>query len=148
MLNISLPKLLHQKMNNLSYWLQIWQHQFSHAKEPTSKIWKPGHCPFKTILIIYQEKAFCRRRIPQSSCASKETADIDIIITPTYGDRKIMQSIRIASVSPTESEHLPKQYLQKRLRVATFWQWGTMSNEWLAALHSCSCSLYQYSSSN
>ena len=37
-----------------------------------------------------QEKAFCRQRIPQSSCANKETADRDIIKTSKKGDRKIM----------------------------------------------------------
>ena len=36
----------------------------------------------------------------ESSYARKETADIDIIVTSTNGDRKIMQSVRITSRPP------------------------------------------------
>ena len=61
-----------------------------------------GIAPFKTISIISPGKAFCRQRIPQSSCARKETADRDIIKTSKNGDRKIMQPIRITSESPTQ----------------------------------------------
>ena len=34
-------------------------------------------------------------KYPESSCARKETVDIDILITSWNGDRKIMQSIKI-----------------------------------------------------
>ena len=51
----------------------------------------------KATKIIGQRKAFYRQRIPESSCARKETVDIDILVTSTNGDRKIMQSIRITS---------------------------------------------------
>ena len=51
----------------------------------------------KATEIIGQRKAFYRQRIPQSSCARKETVDIDILVTSRNGDRKIMQSIRIMS---------------------------------------------------
>ena len=44
-----------------------------------------------------QRKTFYRQRIPESSCARKETVDIDILVTSRNGDRKIMQSIRITS---------------------------------------------------
>ena len=47
-----------------------------------------------------QRKAFYRQRIPESSCARKETVDIDILATSRNGDRKIMQSIRIVSGPP------------------------------------------------
>ena len=47
--------------------------------------------------IIGQKKAFYRQRIPEFSCAKKETVDIDILVTSRNGDRKIMQSIRITS---------------------------------------------------
>ena len=47
--------------------------------------------------IIGQRKAFYRQRIPESSCARKETVDIDILVKSRNGDRKIMQSIRITS---------------------------------------------------
>ena len=81
---------------------------------------------FKTIAIISQGKAFCRQTISQSICARKDTADIDILKTPKKGDRKIMQPITITSGSENSAassdEHLPKQYQQKRLRMATFRQ--------------------------
>ena len=51
--------------------------------------------------IIGQRKAFYRYRIPESSCARKETVDIDILVTSGIGDRKIMQSIRITSRPPS-----------------------------------------------
>ena len=51
----------------------------------------------KATKIIGQKKAFYRQRIPESSCARKETVDIDILVTSRNGGRKIMQSVRIAS---------------------------------------------------
>ena len=50
-----------------------------------------------TTKIIGQRKAFYSQRIPGSSCAKKETIDIDVLVTSGIGDRKIMQSIRITS---------------------------------------------------
>ena len=50
--------------------------------------------------IVGQRKAFYRQRIPDSSHARKETADIDILVTSRNGDRKIMESIRITSRPP------------------------------------------------
>ena len=47
--------------------------------------------------IIDQRKVFYRQRIPESSCARKETVDIDILVISRNGDRKIMQSIIITS---------------------------------------------------
>ena len=51
--------------------------------------------------IIGQSKAFYRLRIPESSCARKETVDLDILVTSKNGDREIMQSIRITSRLPS-----------------------------------------------
>ena len=51
----------------------------------------------KTTKIVGQKKVFYRQIIPESSCATKETVDIDIPVTFRNGDRKIMQSIRITS---------------------------------------------------
>ena len=51
----------------------------------------------KTTKIIGQREAFFRQRIPQFSCARKETFDIDILVASRNGDRKIMQYIRIMS---------------------------------------------------
>ena len=55
------------------------------------------HSRLKATKIIGQRKAFSRQRIPESSCARKETFGIDILVTSRNGDRKIMQSIRITS---------------------------------------------------
>ena len=51
--------------------------------------------------VIGQRKAFCRQRIPESSCASEETVDIDLLVTPRNADRKIMQSIRMTTRPPS-----------------------------------------------
>ena len=51
----------------------------------------------KATKIKGQRKAFYRQRIPESSCARKETVDIDILVTFRNGDRKIMQYIRVIS---------------------------------------------------
>ena len=58
----------------------------------------------KDTKIIGQRKAFYRQRIPESSCARKETVDIDILATSRNGDRKIMQSIRIMSRPPSRNK--------------------------------------------
>ena len=55
----------------------------------------------KTTQIIGQRKAFYRQRVPESSCARKETVDINIPVTSRNGYRKIMQSIRITSRPPS-----------------------------------------------
>ena len=47
--------------------------------------------------IIGKRKAFYRQRIPESSCARKETVEIDILVTSRNGHIKIMHSIRIMS---------------------------------------------------
>ena len=44
----------------------------------------------KATKIIVQRKAFYRQIIPDSSCARKETVNIDIVATSRNGDRKIM----------------------------------------------------------
>ena len=54
----------------------------------------------KATKIIGQRKAFYRQRIPEFSCARKETVDIDILVTFRNVHRKIMQSIRITSRPP------------------------------------------------
>ena len=55
----------------------------------------------KATKIICQRKAFYRQRIPEFSCARKETVDIDILVTSSNVHRKIMQSIRITSRPPS-----------------------------------------------
>ena len=55
----------------------------------------------KATKIIGQRKAFYRQRIPEFSCARKETVVIDILVTSGNGDRKIMQCIRITSRPPS-----------------------------------------------
>ena len=60
----------------------------------------------KATKIIGQRKAFYRQRIPEPSCARKETVDIDILVTFRNGDRKIMQSIRITSRPSTKPKNI------------------------------------------
>ena len=55
----------------------------------------------KATKIIGQRKAFYWQRIPEFSCASKETVDIDILVTSTNVHRKIMQSLRKTSRPPS-----------------------------------------------
>ena len=58
----------------------------------------------KATKIMGQRKAFYWQRIPESSCARKETVDIDILVTPRNGNRiqfSIIQSIRITSRPPS-----------------------------------------------
>ena len=56
----------------------------------------------KATKIMGQRKAFYRQRIPEFSCARKETVDIDILVTFRNGDRKIMQYIRVITTPPRE----------------------------------------------
>ena len=56
---------------------------------------------FKVIKIIGQRKAFYRQKIPDSSYVRKGTVGIDILVTSRNGERKMMQSIRITSRSPS-----------------------------------------------
>ena len=94
----------------------------------------------KATKIIGKRKAFYRQRIPESSCARKETVDIDILVTSKNGDRKIMRSIRITSRPPLRKRKwnqssqfrrtsTKKQYLEKRLKLVTFWRWVKGSRE-------------------
>ena len=58
----------------------------------------------KATKILGQRTEFCRQRIPEFSCTRKETVDIDILVTSRNGGRKIMQSIRITSRSPSRKK--------------------------------------------
>ena len=55
----------------------------------------------KATKITGQRKEFYRQRIPESSCARKETLDIDNLGTSWNGEKKIMQSMRITSRPPS-----------------------------------------------
>ena len=61
----------------------------------------PVNSRLKATKIISQRKAFYRQRSPESSCARKETVDVDILVIFRNGDRKIVQSIRITSRPPS-----------------------------------------------
>ena len=65
-------------------------------KEPTVKKMSVNS-RLKATKIMGQRKAFYRQRTLESSCARKETVDLDILVT---SGRKIMHSIRIMSRSP------------------------------------------------
>ena len=67
----------------------------------------------KATKIIGPRKAFYRQRIPETSCARKETVDIDMFVPSKNGDRKIMQSIRITS-GPSSKIRKWNQYSQFR----------------------------------
>ena len=71
----------------------------------------------KATKIIGQRKAFYGQRISESSCARKETIDIDILVTSRNGDRKIMQSIRITSRPPSRK--------RKWSQLSRFWRTST-----------------------
>ena len=62
-------------------------------------------------------KAFFRQRIPESSFARKKIVDIDILSKSRNGDRKIMQSIRIKSRSPSRK--------RKQNQLSQFWKTST-----------------------
>ena len=47
-----------------------------------------------------KESILYRQRIPEFSCARKETVDIDLLVTSRNGGREMMQSIRITSRPP------------------------------------------------
>ena len=51
--------------------------------------------------MIHQKKAFYRQINSGFSHARKETVDIDILVISMNGDRKIMESIRITSRTPS-----------------------------------------------
>ena len=51
----------------------------------------------KAIQIRAQRGAFYRQRTPESRCASRESVDIDVLITSRNGDGKLLQQIRISS---------------------------------------------------
>ena len=53
----------------------------------------PANCIFQATKIIGQGKTFYRMKIPEPSCARKETVDIDILVASKNGDRKIIQAI-------------------------------------------------------
>ena len=73
------------------------------------------------------------QRIPEVSCVSKKTVDIDIFVTSGNGDRKIMPTNRInkqTSLENREMELVEPVHLQKnryysntyrkKLKLATF----------------------------
>ena len=47
-----------------------------------------------------QRKVFYRKRIPESSCARKETVDIDTFASSRNVDREILQCIKITNRPP------------------------------------------------
>ena len=78
---------------NLYNWDSLHVRLNSHYKAWTFK--KKKHKKIEHTGKHSQRKAFYRQGIPETSCAWKETVDIDIFVTSSNGDRKIMQSIRI-----------------------------------------------------
>ena len=79
----------------------------------------------KATKIIGQRKAFYRQRIPESSCARKETVDIDTLVTSRNGDRKIMQSIRLTSRPPSRKNYRETEDISLHKRNSL---WYTVEN--------------------
>ena len=55
----------------------------------------------KRHFILSQIKPFHRQRVPEPSCARKETVDVSILITSRTGDRKIMQTRSGSGINST-----------------------------------------------
>ena len=61
-----------------------------------------------------QRKSFCRQRILESSCARKETVDIDMSKTSTNGERKILQPVNLKEWTCQENKEV-EQFNQFRI---------------------------------
>ena len=86
----------------------------------------------KATKIIGQRKAFYGQRIPESSCARKETVDIDILVTSTNGDRLTSRTTSRISTWNQLSQfrwRSTKVIPTERLKLATFQQWAKGSRE-------------------
>ena len=94
----------------------------------------------RAIYIIDHRKAFCRKRISESSCVRKETVDTEIFIAPRNDNKKIMHSTRITSEPLTRirkwnqlsssDEHQGTRVIPiERLKLATFLRWPKGSRE-------------------
>ena len=70
----------------------------------------PVNSRLTATLIIGQRKEFYRQRIPEPSCASKKTADIDIVITCRNGDKNhaIYQNDKQTSLKNKEMEQVQR----------------------------------------
>ena len=64
-------------------------------------LWKKSELPLFSKILKTQIPLYKLYGIPESSCARKEAADIDILVTSRNSDRKIMQSFRITSRPPS-----------------------------------------------
>ena len=94
----------------------------------------------KAIQIIGERKALCGQRIPEFSYARKETVDTDILLTSMYGDRIIMQYIRILSGSSYQKK---KAETVQPVKI-NIYQSNTYKNNlsWQHfLLHQCFCNL-------
>ena len=71
---------------------------------------------FKATKIRGQREAFCRQRIPESSCVRKKTVDTDTIpVTSGNGGRKIMQSIKMSSLPSKKNKAEPVEPVLKNI---------------------------------
>ena len=59
----------------------------------------------KSIQIIDQIKAFYRQRIPEFSCARKETVDIDILIKSRNGDKMVKNHTIYQNIEQTSNRN-------------------------------------------
>ena len=91
----------------------------------------PVNSRLKATKIIGQRKPFYRQRIPEFSCARKETVDIGILVTSRNGHRKIIQSNEQTSLEKKEVEPvepvLKNIYQSNTYRKDLSWPISTMS---------------------
>ena len=88
-------------INQMKHTKRLNHKRKSVQKEPTVKSCLLILDWLKATNAIGQRKAFYRQRIPHSSCAKKETVDIENLVTSRNGDRTIMQSIWTTSRPPS-----------------------------------------------
>ena len=80
--------LLKKKKKNGIHSIQDWTATKTQGVTRKRSIKRSKHTGSKATKIIGQRKAFYRKRIPEFSCAGKETVGTDILLTSRNDDRK------------------------------------------------------------
>ena len=93
------PKQVFFNWDSLRTWLNRDCKSWSYKKKKHRRL---KYSFIRCILILdhldhTSKESIYSQRISESSCARKETVDIDTLVTSRNGDPKIMQSIKITS---------------------------------------------------
>ena len=83
----------------------------------------------KATQIIRQINTFFRQRIPESSCARKETIDIDILVISRSGDRKTMHHQNNEQTSLDNKEVETVQAVQMNIYQSNDLSWLNFDDE-------------------